>query len=137
MKTILITGTSSGIGRAAALKFQREGWNVVATMRGPEKETELNRLENVLVAKLDVQNLESIDSAIKAGIERFGGIDTLVNNAGFSVFGAFEMTYDDQLHKIFDINLFGPMQIIKSILPHFRENKSGAIINITSMGGLH
>jgi len=135
MKTILITGTSSGIGRAAALKFQREGWNVVATMRSPEKETELNQLENILVTKLDVQDFQSIDSAIKSGIERFGRIDTLVNNAGFSVFGAFEMTSDDQLHKIFDINLFGPIQTIKSILPHFRGNKSGTIINITSMGG--
>jgi len=135
MKTILITGTSSGIGRAAAVKFQREGWNVIATMRTPGKETELNGLNNVLVTALDVQDADSITNAIQQGIQRFGSIDAVVNNAGFSVFGAFEMTSDDQLQKIFDINLFGPMRIVKALLPHFRSKKGGTIINITSQGG--
>ena len=83
MKTILITGTSSGLGREAVKLFASESWNVVATMRSPEKETELNRLKNVLVTRLDVLDQESISSAILAGIERFGRIDTLVNNAGY------------------------------------------------------
>ena len=74
-KTILITGTSSGIGKATAIHFQQKGWNVIATMRTPEKETELNKLENVQLERLDVLDLESIDQAIKNGISSFGKID--------------------------------------------------------------
>jgi len=80
-KTILITGSSTGIGRATAKKFQAEGWNVIATMRTPEKESELNQLENVLVTKLDVQDTTSIDAAMAEGIEKFGKIDVVLNNA--------------------------------------------------------
>lgn len=75
-KTILITGSSTGIGRATAFKFQQEGWNVIATMRTPEKEEELTRLDNVLVTRLDVLDLESIDTTLAAGIERFGKLET-------------------------------------------------------------
>ena len=85
-KTILITGTSSGIGKATAIYFQQKGWNVIATMRSPEKDTELKELENVLLEKLDVLDLESINQAIQNGIEKFGKIDALVNNAGYGVF---------------------------------------------------
>ena len=70
-KTILITGTSSGIGKATAIHFQQKGWNVIATMRTPEKETELNKLENVQLERLDVLDLESIDQSIKNGISSF------------------------------------------------------------------
>ncbi len=85
-KTILITGTSSGIGKATALKFASEGWSVVATMRSPEKETELTQRDNVLVTRLDVQHPETIAAAIEGGIAKFGRIDVLVNNAGYGVF---------------------------------------------------
>jgi NAD(P)-dependent dehydrogenase (short-subunit alcohol dehydrogenase family) len=135
MKTILITGTSSGIGRAAVLKFANEGWNVIATMRSPEKETELQQVTNVLVVALDVQKPETIVEAIVAGIEKFGQIDALVNNAGAAIFGVFEMATEDQVSKIFDINVFGPMRVVRAILPYFREQRSGTIINITSQGG--
>ena len=81
-KTVLITGCSTGIGRLAARTFQAAGWNVIATMRRPQEETELNQLENVLVAPLDVTDSDSVDAAIAAGIDRFGGVDVLVNNAG-------------------------------------------------------
>jgi NAD(P)-dependent dehydrogenase (short-subunit alcohol dehydrogenase family) len=135
MKTALITGTSSGIGRAAVLRFQQEGWNVIATMRSPEKENELNQLDNVLVTKLDVLDNESILNAVEQGLNIFGKIDVLVNNAGYAVFGTFEMTSDKQAHDMFDTNLFGPMRVLKAVLPHFRKQKSGTVINITSMGG--
>lgn len=135
MKTVLITGTSSGIGRAAVLKFHQQGWNVIATMRSPDKETELNQLEHVLVVKLDVLDNETIQSAVEQGLNRFGKIDALVNNAGYAVFGTFEMTAEKQAHDMFDTNLFGPMRVLRAVLPHFRKQKSGTVINITSMGG--
>ena len=81
-KTILITGSSSGIGKATAKHFAEKGWNVVATMRNPEKEEQLTKLDNVLITRLDVQDHDSIKNAIKQGVGRFGRIDVLVNNAG-------------------------------------------------------
>jgi NADP-dependent 3-hydroxy acid dehydrogenase YdfG len=135
MKTILITGASSGIGKAAAIKFAASGWNVIATMRSPEKEQELALLDHVFVTRLDVQDIESIKQAIESGIEKFGKIDTLLNNAGYMVIGAFELATDKQIHTQFDINVFGVMNTIQAILPHFRSNQAGTIINVTSTGG--
>ncbi|UII26735.1 SDR family oxidoreductase [Fulvivirga maritima] len=134
-KTVLITGTSSGIGRAAVLKFQKEGWNVIATMRSPEKENELNKLDSVITAALDVQKADTIESAIQAGIDKFGQIDAVVNNAGYAVFGVFELASEEQINKLFDTNVYGPMRVTRAILPHFRAQKSGVIINISSQGG--
>ena len=135
MKTVLITGTSSGIGRAAVLKFNNEGWNVIATMRDPAKETELNQLDHTLVVALDVQKPETITQAILTGISKFGQIDAVVNNAGAAIFGVFELATEDQVNKIFDTNVFGPMRVLRAILPYFRAQRSGTIINITSQGG--
>lgn len=135
MKTILITGASSGIGKATAKKFAAEGWNVIATMRSPEKEQELTTLDHVLVTRLDVQDHQSITDAIQLGIEKFGTIDAIVNNAGFGLFGAFELSTAEQIQNQFSVNVFGVMEVIKAILPHFRDNQAGTIINITSMGG--
>lgn len=134
-KTILITGASSGIGRDAAKLFQQKGWNVIATMRSPEKEQELNKLDNVLVTKLDVQDLSSITAAIEQSITRFGHIDALVNNAGYALVGVFESATREQIRKQFDVNLFGLIDVTQAILPHFRSRGSGTIINISSMGG--
>jgi NAD(P)-dependent dehydrogenase (short-subunit alcohol dehydrogenase family) len=89
-KTVLITGTSSGLGKTAAKHFVSHGWNVVATMRTPEQKKDLVGLSDMLVTRLDVQDRESIQRAIEAGIERFGKIDALINNAGFGLFGVFE-----------------------------------------------
>jgi len=135
MKTILITGASSGIGKATAKKFATEGWNVIASMRSPEKETALSLMENVLVVRLDVQDKQSIGEAIQSGINRFGTIDTVINNAGFGILGAFEKSTDEQIQNQFSVNVFGVMNVIKAILPHFREKQDGTIINITSQGG--
>ncbi|WP_199615449.1 SDR family oxidoreductase [Paenibacillus alkalitolerans] len=135
MKTILITGASSGIGRATANYFSEQGWNVIATMRTPEKETELNRRERVLVTKLDVVEKDTVQDAISKGIEHFGKIDVLLNNAGYAAFGAFEAASDRQVRRQFDVNVFGVLHTIQSILPHFRKNNKGMIINISSVAG--
>ncbi|MFD1605288.1 SDR family oxidoreductase [Flavobacterium artemisiae] len=134
-KTVLITGASAGIGKAAAKKFASSGWNVIATMRSPEKENELNLMENVLLTKLDVQDNESIKNAINLGIETFGQIDTLINNAGFGVYGIFELSSEEQIRKQFEVNVFGVMNTVKAIIPYFRAKQSGTIINISSKGG--
>ena len=134
-KTVLITGASSGIGKVAAKHFQEKGWNVAATMRTPEKEEELNNLENVLVTRLDVQDLSSIDSAIKETLDRFGAIDVLVNNAGYAVFGPLEAISREKMIRQFEVNVIGLMDVTKAVLPYFRNRGEGTIINITSVGG--
>lgn len=134
-RTILITGTSSGIGRATVKYFSERGWNVAATMRNPQKETELNKVKGVKLYALDVQKQESIDSAISAAISDFGKIDVIVNNAGYGAVGAFEAASDEQIRRQFDTNVFGVMNVTRGILPHFRSKKAGTIINVTSMGG--
>ena len=134
-KTILITGASSGIGKATALHFQKQGWNVIATMRSPEKETELNKLENVQLEKLDVLDLASIETTIKNGISKFGKIDALVNNAGYGAYGPLESFPRENIIKQFNTNVIGLMDVTKAIIPHFRTNKDGVIVNISSIGG--
>jgi NAD(P)-dependent dehydrogenase (short-subunit alcohol dehydrogenase family) len=135
-KTVLITGTSSGFGKAAVRHFAREGWNVVATMRRPEEERELTQLGDVLVTRLDVQDRVTIAAAIETGIARFGRIDALVNNAGFGLFGLFETTSREKIEEQFDVNVFGVMEVTRAILPHFRKNQGGIILNIGSGAGV-
>ena len=134
-KTVFITGSSSGFGRETVKLFQNKGWNVVATMRSPEKDTELATLDNVLLVQLDVTDKQSIAEAINKGIEKFGRIDVLVNNAGFGAIGAMEAASDETIRKQFDVNLFGLIDVIKAVLPGMRKNRAGTIINISSMGG--
>jgi NADP-dependent 3-hydroxy acid dehydrogenase YdfG len=134
-KTILITGTSSGIGKATAIHFHSQGWNVVATMRNPEKETELNQLENVQLEKVDVLDLESIQNGIQNGIQRFGKIDALINNAGYGAYGPLESFPRENILQQFNTNVIGLLDVTRTIIPHFRENKSGVIVNISSIGG--
>ncbi|HBG93023.1 MAG: short-chain dehydrogenase/reductase [Nitrospirae bacterium RIFOXYB2_FULL_43_5] len=134
-KTIFITGASSGIGKITAKYFQEKGWNVVATMRTPEKEEELTLLDNVLVTRLDVRDPASIKGAVSAGIEKFGKIDVLLNNAGYGAYGPLEATPMEKIRRQFDVNVIGLMETIKAVLPHFRINKDGIIINISSIGG--
>jgi NAD(P)-dependent dehydrogenase (short-subunit alcohol dehydrogenase family) len=135
-KTVLITGASSGIGLAAVRHFASEGWNVVATMRTPGAGGVLAGLHNVLVTRLDVQDEESIQQAIAAGIDRFGRIDALVNNAGFGQFGVFEATPEAKIREQFDVNVFGVMSVTRALLPHFRQQRAGAIVNVSSGAGL-
>lgn len=134
-KTVLITGTSSGFGAATANHFAQKGWNVIATMRDISKAENLDKSDNIFVTKLDVQDRETIDSAIAAGIERFGEIDVVVNNAGYGLFGVFESVSNEAIKEQFDVNVFGAMDVTKAILPHFRSNKAGVLINISSGAG--
>ena len=134
-QTILITGASTGIGKATAQFFHDKGWNVIATMRTPENGAELAALENVLVTRLDVQDSASIASAVAEGIERFGKIDVLLNNAGYGAGGPLEATPMENVRRQFDVNVIGLIETIKAILPHFREQKGGTIANVSSVGG--
>ncbi|RON47215.1 SDR family oxidoreductase [Pseudomonas frederiksbergensis] len=135
-QTVLITGASTGFGQSTAQLFAAQGWNVIASMRNPSAGAALVTLENVLVTRLDVEDLSSIDSAIAAGIERFGQIDVLVNNAGFGLFGVFEGTSREKIREQFDVNVFGVMDVTRAILPHFRQCRAGVIVNVSSGAGV-
>jgi NAD(P)-dependent dehydrogenase (short-subunit alcohol dehydrogenase family) len=134
-KTILITGASTGIGRAAAKRFHDAGWNVVATMRSPEREEEFNLLERVLVTRLDVLDLESIDTAVTEALARFGRIDVLLNNAGYGAYGPLEVTPIQKIRRQFDVNVIGMLATTQALLPHFRIQRGGTVINVSSIGG--
>jgi NADP-dependent 3-hydroxy acid dehydrogenase YdfG len=134
-RTILITGASSGIGRATAKRFQAEGWQVIATMRSPEKEHELTTLDKTLVTRLDVLDLDSIKSAIKEGLETFRQIDVVLNNAGYGLMGTFESANRESVLRQFGVNVQGLFDVTQQVLPHFRERKDGVFINISSVGG--
>jgi len=134
-RTILITGASSGIGKETAKLFETKGWNVIATMRNPENEMELNLLPNVLVTKLDVLDIDTIQKAFNEGIEKFGRIDVLLNNAGYGAYGPLESFNREKIQRQFNTNVLGLLDVTKIILPHFRQHKEGIIINISSVGG--
>lgn len=134
-QTILITGASSGIGRTTAKLFQDKGWNVIATMRSPEKEDELSQLPNTLVTRLDVTDSASIQAAVAEGIKAFGKIDVLLNNAGYGAYGPLEAFPMDRIRRQFDTNVIGLIETTKAVLPHMRANGSGTIVNISSIGG--
>jgi NAD(P)-dependent dehydrogenase (short-subunit alcohol dehydrogenase family) len=135
MKTVVITGSSSGIGKAAALYFQQQGWNVAATMRTPEKETELNKLPNVKLYALDVTSTSSIEQALMNIQKDFQKIDVVVNNAGFGADGVFESMSDEFIQKQFDTNVFGLMRVTREAVKVMRTQKSGTIVQIASVGG--
>lgn len=134
-KVILITGASSGIGKETAKLFQTKNWNVAATMRSPEKAEDLQHIADVETFRLDVTDGDSIKQAIKDVLEKFGRIDAVVNNAGYGLVGAFEAATEEQIRRQFETNVFGVMNVTREILPYFREQKRGFIVNVTSMGG--
>lgn len=131
MKTVLITGCSSGYGREIARYFHAQGWQVVATMRTPREDV-LPRSDRLRVLALDVTKPESIAAAIAA----CGPIDVLVNNAGIGVVGAFEATSMSTVREVFETNTFGVMAMTQAVLPQFRARKSGVVVNVTSSATL-
>ncbi len=135
-QTVLITGCSSGIGRATALHFAKAGWNVVATMRNASRAGELADLANVLVHDLDVTDQGSIKAAVDATLARFGRIDVVVNNAGYGLSGPFELASDALIERQFATNVFGVFNVIRAVLPTLRSQRAGVIVNIASVGGL-
>ena len=135
-QTIVITGASSGIGKATAIYFAQQGWNVAATMRSIDNAGDFAAHPSIVPFKLDVTNLESIKNAISQILQTFSDIDVLYNNAGYALAGAFEATTDEQVRKQFETNLFGVMNVTRAFLPHFRSRKKGVILNTTSSGGI-
>ena len=131
-KTIFITGASSGIGKATSLLFAQMGWNVIATMRSPDKEQDLSQVDGILLLEADVTNVKSITDAIAKGIAEFGQIDVLLNNAGYGQQGIFEAISPEKIRQQFEVNVFGLMETTRAILPHFRSRKTGTIVSITS-----
>lgn len=135
-KTAIITGCSSGIGRATAHYFGKNGWNVAATMRSKADAGDLLGHENVIISRLDLTDNTSIIVAIKEAVDRFGQIDVVVNCAGFGQFGIFERIPAERIEQNFAVNVFGTMNVIREIIPVFREQGEGVIVNLSSVGGL-
>ncbi|RJG11285.1 SDR family oxidoreductase [Massilia cavernae] len=131
MKTVLITGCSSGYGLETARHFHSQGWNVIATMRTPREDL-LPRSERLRVLALDVTKPDSIAAALAQS----GPIDVLVNNAGIGLFGAFEATPMATVREIFETNTFGAMAMTQAVLPLFRTRRSGVVVNVTSSATL-
>jgi NAD(P)-dependent dehydrogenase (short-subunit alcohol dehydrogenase family) len=134
-KTIFITGSSTGLGRATALLFADRGWNVIATLRNPAKETELGNVPRITLLPLDVTKPEQIEAAAKRALA-LGPVDVVFNNAGYGLAGPFEGATDEQLVAEIDTNLLGVLRTTKAFLPSFRERGSGTFIATTSIGGL-
>ena len=135
MKTIFITGSSSGIGKATVELFAKKGWNVAATMRNPSKAKDFDWPENVLVIKMDVTYKKSIIAARKIAEKKFGSVDVVVNNAGYALIGAIETCSEKQIKELFETNLFGAVNVVKEFLPGMRERNSGVIVNLSSIAG--
>lgn len=131
MKTVLITGCSSGYGLEIARHFHAHGWKVVATMRTPRKNI-FPASENLRVLALDVTKPDSIRRAL----DECGPIDVLVNNAGIGLFGAFEATPMSTVREIFETNAFGVMNVCQAVIPQLRARRSGTIVNVTSSATL-
>jgi NAD(P)-dependent dehydrogenase (short-subunit alcohol dehydrogenase family) len=134
-KGIFITGSSSGLGRATAKLFASNGWRVIATMRNPEKEKELNTISNVTLMTLDVTNPEQITSVAEKVVS-MGGIDVVFNNAGYGMQGPLEALTDEQIVRMIETNMLGAIRTTKAFVPFFREQRMGMFINTTSIGGL-
>lgn len=134
-KTVLITGTSSGIGKSTVFEFAKNGWNVIATQRNPENENDFSSFPNVKLYALDVTNLENIIQTFQIAKTEFGKIDVVVNNAGYGVDGAFEAMTDEVIEKQFNTNVFGLMRVSREAIKLMRPQGGGTIIQISSMGG--
>jgi len=128
-KTVLITGCSSGIGRATAVELSKRGYEVIATARRPEQLAGLGVARSIA---LDVDD----DASVAAAVGAIGSVDVLVNNAGFGIDGPVETVPLSDVRRIFETNFFGAARMIQAFLPGMRERGSGAIVNVTSVAGI-
>lgn len=135
MKTIFITGASSGIGRETTKYFAKRGWCVIATMRNPQKAGELVSLSNVVIMPLDLTNPEQIRETSRKALEEYD-VDVLFNNAGYGMMGPFEKLPEDEIRKLFDTDVIGTMLVTQQFIPHFKKRKDGAILTTTSLAGI-
>jgi len=132
-----ITGCSTGFGLELAKQAIEHGYRTVITARDPSKLEGYGASDKVLVLKLDVTEPDQVAAAIEATVARFGGIDVLVNNAGIGYFAAVEESEEDEVRKMFDVNVFGTGRMIWAVLPGMRQRRSGCIVNLSSLAGLH
>ena len=137
-KVWFITGTNSGFGRSLTEAVLAKGDKVVATTRHPEAIEDLVKQypDTVKAVNLDITKTDEISQAIDTALSTFGQIDVLVNNAGFGTMGAVEEIEDEQIRYQFEVNCFGTLNVIKAMLPYFRQRKSGHILNVSSAAGL-
>jgi NAD(P)-dependent dehydrogenase (short-subunit alcohol dehydrogenase family) len=136
MPVWFITGCSTGFGRELAMHLLEHGNTTVVTARNPDDIRDLADVRNSLALKLDVTDQDQIDKAVKTAEERFGRIDVLVNNAGIGYFAAVEESEEDQVRRMFEINVFGLSRMIQAVLPGMRKQRKGFIVNFSSIGGL-
>lgn len=136
MKTILITGTSNGIGKETVELFAKKGWKVAATMRNPEHINLFAGNANIKTYLLNVKEPDNIKSCIEKVITDFGKIDAIVNNAGVYTISPLELTNNETIENIIETNIKGVVYTTKAILEHFRENKGGTIVNVSSIAGV-
>lgn len=136
-KTLLITGVSSGFGRALAQEALSREYRVIGTVRNATAKTEFEQLhaDNAFAVELDVTHFAAIDAVIADVEQQIGPIDVLVNNAGYGHEGVMEESSLEEMRQQFDVNVFGAVAMTKALLPYMRQRRSGHIINITSMGG--
>jgi len=135
MKTIFITGASTGLGKATAKLFAARGWKVIATMRNPGNEKELTSIDNISLLPLDVTNPAQVKETAQKAIS-YVNIDVVFNNAGYGLMGPLESTTDEQLVRQLDTNLLGVIRVTQAFIPYFREKQQGLFITTTSIGGL-
>ncbi|MFC6772219.1 SDR family oxidoreductase, partial [Halorubrum pallidum] len=133
-KTVLITGCSSGIGRAAAHAFSDEGWTVYATARNPADIETLGEA-GCEIATLDVTDQSDVDRVVDRVLDEAGAIDAVVNNAGYGQFGPIEDVSTQKVHEQFDVNVYGPHRLIRAVLPSMRRERDGTILNVSSVAG--
>lgn len=136
MKVWFITGANRGLGRAFAEEAVKNGDCVIAAMRKMMEHDSFYRQEQVFPVQMDVTNQEQIQEAVAAGIQKFGRIDVLINNAGFGMNGALEEVSDHELRMLFDTDCFGLVNVIREVLPHMRKQQSGKILNLASQAGM-
>ena len=131
----LVTGCSSGVGRALARRLADEGEQVLATARRTQTLDDLAGRDNVEIAELDVRDETQCAAAVNLAAQRFGGIDVLVNNAGYGQFGAVEEVSGEQLRAQFETNVFGPWRLLKMVMPHWRAQGGGRALFVSSIAG--
>lgn len=134
-KVVLITGAGSGIGQATAELFAERGWQVIAGVRDPNKYHTKFTHASIHIEAIDVTQPNSILTVIQAVVARYGRIDVLVNNAGHGLYGAFEQCTPEEIQQQYAVNVFGVMNMCRAVIPVMRQQRSGSIVNISSMGG--
>ena len=135
MKTIFITGASSGIGRETAKYFQARDWRVIATMRDTRKAKELSELPNVIVMPLDLTNPVQIRDTSQKALNDYD-VDVLFNNAGYGIMGPLELLPEEEIRRLFDTDVIGTMLVTQQFIPHFKRRRSGAVLTTTSLAGI-